>query len=262
MAHRIFAVDAFTDRPFAGNPAGVCILEAPVGDAWMQSVAAEMNHAETAFLQKTADGYNLRWFTPTVEVELCGHATLASAHVLWTKGFEPDTDPIRFSTKSGILTASFVGARIVLDFPSEPPSPAELPFRLGILGDDILYVGKNRMDWIVQLPTENDVRGLQPDMNEVLRLGERGLIITAKADTSGIDFVSRFFAPQSGVDEDPATGSAHCCLAPFWSERLGLTSMVGYQASPRGGTVGVQMVGNRVHLLGTAVTFLEGEICC
>jgi predicted PhzF superfamily epimerase YddE/YHI9 len=259
MAVPIYVVDAFTDRAFGGNPAGVCLLDSYPDDAWMQSVAAEMRHAETAFLVPQGADYQLRWFTPTVEVDLCGHATLASAHTLFERGDAGEA--VRFHTRSGILTAARAGAGIELDFPAETPHPEALPFPPTCLGEPV-WTGRNRMDWFVQLSSAAEVRALQPDFTELAKLGLRGLIVTARDETGEYDFVSRGFFPQSGVDEDPVTGSAHCAFAPFWAERLGKTAMTGYQASPRGGVVGVEVVGDRVKLRGRAVTVLAGSLTC
>ncbi len=224
----------------------------------MQSVAAEMNHAETAFVHFDGEKHHLRWFTPTVEVDLCGHATLAAAHILWQADLHSKWQPIRFHTRSGTLTARLEDGQIALDFPSEPAveavAPAELP------GMVVKWFGKNRMDYIAELPDEAAVRSLVPDMDGIRNLRMRGLIVTARASTEGVDFVSRFFAPSVGVPEDPVTGSAHCCLAPFWTKRLGKQEMLGYQASPRGGFVRVRVKGDRVELVGSAVTVLEGSL--
>ncbi len=261
MKTPIFQVDAFTDVPFRGNPAAVCVLSEPYRSSWMQSVAAEMNLAETAFLVRRDDGYELRWFTPTVEVDLCGHATLASAHVLWETGELTGDTVARFQTRSGLLTARREGDWITLDFPAVPESQVSVPpgleDALGITGN---YVGKNQFDYLVQVESEKIVRALVPDFVKLKTLPARGIIVTALSDTPGVDFVSRFFAPASGVDEDPVTGSAHCCLAPFWAARLGKTQMTGYQASKRGGSVNVRVEGERVHLGGQAVTVLRGEL--
>jgi predicted PhzF superfamily epimerase YddE/YHI9 len=255
----IAVVDAFTDRPFAGNPAGVCLLDEFPPDEWMQSVAAEMRHAETAFLVPREPGsWDLRWFTPTVEVDLCGHATLASGHVLFAK--DASLAVATFHTRSGPLKATRRGARIELDFPAEAPSPASLPEALPFLGPT-RWTGRNRMDWFVQLATAAEVRALVPDLAAIARLGMRGLLVTAPGE-EGFDFVSRCFFPQSGVDEDPVTGSAHCAFAPYWSEKLGRTSLRGYQASARGGEVAVERIGDRVRLVGSAVTVLEGTLQC
>lgn len=261
MAQKIFQVDAFTDRPFAGNPAGVCIVTHAVDERWMQNVAMEMNLSETAFLHRLADGWSLRWFTPGVEVDLCGHATLASAHTLWETGSVPTGEEIRFHTKSGLLTAHRDSGWIVLDFPSTPPSPSELPEGLAeAIGVTPRYVAKSKFDYLLEIDSEDDVRRLEPNTSWLRRLPVRGIIVTARASSRGIDFVSRFFAPGSGVDEDPVTGSAHCCLTPYWSRKLGKSEMVAYQASRRGGTVKVRLAGDRVLLAGQAVTTLRGEL--
>jgi PhzF family phenazine biosynthesis protein len=257
----IFQVDAFADRPFAGNPAGVCPLGSEPPTRWMQSVAAEMNLAETAFLWPREEGYQLRWFTPTVEVDLCGHATLASAHVLWEVGRVNPGEPIRFSTRSGILTCTRNDGLIEMDFPAEPASTITPPPELILaLGKYPIWSGKNRMDYLLELKSEEAVRELTPDLSALSQLPSRGVIVTAASSTPGVDFVSRFFAPQSGVPEDPVTGSAHCALGPYWGEKLGKTALVGYQASMRGGTVRVRVEGNRVILGGSAVTVFRGEL--
>jgi len=262
MPVQIYQVDAFTDVPFAGNPAGVCMLDAPKDDRWMQGVAAEMNLSETAFPVPRPDGdFDLRWFTPAVEVDLCGHATLATAHVLSeTQILVPGTRA-RFHTRSGLLTAGRDGDRIELDFPATPPEPIEAPDGLlGALGSAAAYVGKTRFDYLVELQNATAVRDAAPDFLALKRLGVRGVMITARADEGGFDFVSRFFAPGVGVDEDPVTGSAHCALTPYWAAKLGKTEMVAFQASKRGGTVYVRLVGDRVRLAGRATTVLRGEI--
>lgn len=257
----IYVVDAFTKHAFAGNPAGVCILESTVSDDWMQNVAAEMRHAETAFLQARGSGFQLRWFTPTVEVDLCGHATLASAHILWESGRLHQNQTATFETRSGILTANRVGELIQLDFPSEPPTEEPIPWNLEtILGAKPLWYGVNRMDMMVEIADEKALRDLTPDINAIRHLGHRGLIVTAAG--SSHDFASRFFAPQTGVDEDPVTGSAHCCLGPYWSAKLGKQTLEGYQASSRGGLVRVSMHRDRALISGHAVTVLEGVIRC
>ena len=257
----IVQVDAFTAKPFAGNPAAVCLLPGPRDDQWRQDVAREMNLSETAFLQRRDDGFDLRWFTPTTEVDLCGHATLASAHVLWEEGLLQPAEQARFHTRSGLLTARRAGAWIEMDFPAEPASPAEPPADLArALGVRSVYVGRSRVDYLVEVASEDEVRGLRPDMALLATVPIRGIIVTARAATPGYDFVSRFFGPQVGVPEDPVTGSAHCCLGPFWAERLGKTEMVGYQASARGGVVRVRLAGPRVILGGQAVTVLKGEL--
>ncbi len=232
----------------------------------MQSVAAEMRHAETAFLLRQGERWSLRWFTPTVEVDLCGHATLASAHVLWTTGRLSETEEAIFETQSGELRARRESDRIVLDFPAEPVNVAATAREaLSVSAAlDLLYppkfVGRNRMDWFVEATSESEVEGLTPEMELVGQLGQRGVIVTVASSMPDADFVSRFFAPQSGVDEDPVTGSAHCCLAHYWATQLGKDELIGFQASARGGYVGVRVRGERVELIGTAVTILSGEL--
>ena len=261
MGLKIVQVDAFTDRPFAGNPAAVCILDAPRDPQWMQSVAREMNLSETAFLSGPPDSFNLRWFTPAAEVALCGHATLATAHVLWTEGLLPLEDTARFHTKSGVLTADRRGDWIELDFPSQAVAPHEPPAGLlAALGVRPQFVGKNKTDFLIEVASEQDVRALAPDFGKFRSLPIRGVMVTSRSATSGVDFVSRFFAPGVGVDEDPVTGSAHCALAPHWAARLAKDEMIGYQASARGGTVRVRVAGDRVKLGGQAVTVLKGEL--
>jgi PhzF family phenazine biosynthesis protein len=262
MSWIIHQVDAFSDRPFSGNPAGVCILESAAEETWMQSVAGEMNVAETAFLVRRDDGaFDLRWFTPTVEVDLCGHATLASAHVLWDERVLPADERARFHTKSGVLTAWRDADTIRMDFPSEPAAPSVPPAALiEALQVPFVFAGKNRMDWLVDVADEATVLALRPDLRGLTQVGGRGVIATARSATPGRDFVSRFFAPAAGVDEDPVTGSAHCALAPYWAEKLGKDALVGYQASPRGGTVFCTVKGDRVVLGGHAVTVLRAKL--
>jgi PhzF family phenazine biosynthesis protein len=262
MPLRITQVDAFTSRPFAGNPAAVCILPKAADAAWMLTVAREMNLAETAFLVPQRDGYDLRWFTPSVEVDLCGHATLASAHVLWEEGHLKPGEQARFHTKSGLLSAAKQKSWIELDFPVTPVSPATPPPGLAdALGVQPRFVGRSRFDYLVEVDDEATVRKLRPDLTALSRLESRGVIVTAASDeNSEFDFVSRFFAPQSGVPEDPVTGSAHCALAPYWAPKLGHTDLVAYQASPRGGEVLLRLRGDRVELSGEAVTVLRCEL--
>jgi PhzF family phenazine biosynthesis protein len=258
---KIYQVDAFTGEAFAGNPAAVCLLPVPRDEAWMLNVAREMNLSETAFLVKQADGFDLRWFTPTVEIALCGHATLASAHVLWETGTLAGGEQARFHTKSGLLTADQKGEWIELNFPATPDQPVTAPPELlEALHVTPKYAGKSRFDYIIEVESEKIVRELQPDFGKLRRLGVRGVMVTSRASSPGYDFVSRFFAPGSGIDEDPVTGSAHCCLTPYWSKKLGKNEMVAYQASKRGGTVRVRLAGNRVFLGGRAVTVLRGEL--
>jgi PhzF family phenazine biosynthesis protein len=261
MGVPIWVVDAFTDRPFAGNPAAVCPLDRPADDGWMQHVAAEMNLSETAFLVPEADGFRLRWFTPAVEVDLCGHATLASAHVLWESGRLPSGTPARFQTRSGLLTATRDGDAITLDFPAVPAEPCEPPPGLvDAVGGTPRSVGRNRMDFLIEYAAEADVRSLRPDFGRLASLPVRGVIVTAPSADRSFDFVSRFFAPAAGISEDPVTGSAHCCLGPFWATKLGKTDLIGYQVSKRGGVVRVGVRGERVRLGGRAVTVLRGEL--
>lgn len=261
MGQSILQVDAFTDRPFAGNPAGVCLLSAAADAKWMQQVAAEMNLAETAFLYREGDEFHLRWFTPTLEVDLCGHATLASAYVLWSGGHLSPGEQARFRTLSGLLTADQRGDWIELDFPAEPASATAPPENLiEALGIEPVNVGRSRVDLLVEVAGEQVVRGLQPDMGLLTTVPTRGVIVTSRSDTPGFDFVSRFFGPAVGVPEDPVTGSAHCCLGPYWAEQLGKDELVGYQASARGGIVRVRLAGDRVKLIGQAVTVLQGEL--
>ncbi len=261
MGIPITLVDAFTSVPFAGNPAAVCVLTEPRDAHWMQLVAAEMNLSETAFLNREADGYALRWFTPEIEVELCGHATLASAHVLWQEGHLPPGQQARFMTRSGLLTADRTGDWIELDFPAVPQeSAAPPPDLVQALRIQPRYVGRTRTRFLVEVQSEDELRKLQPDFALLREIPVEGVIVTSTASDPQFDFVSRFFAPRAGVNEDPVCGSAHCCLAPFWGLRLGKDELVGYQASPRGGVVRVRMNGTRVRLGGQAVTVLHGEL--
>ena len=256
----LFHVDAFTDQPFAGNPAAVCILPAWEEDGWLQAVAAEMNLSETAFLVQQPLHFDLRWFTPMVEVDLCGHATLASAHVLWHQGFVGATEQIRFSTKSGILTASLTGDCIELDFPLKPEQPAEPPTGLlEALGIQARYVGLSQFDFLVEVESEAALRKLTPDFKRLASVQVRGIIVTSRSADPRFDFVSRFFAPAAGIDEGPVTGSAHCCLADFWRKRLGKSDFVAFQASARGGVVKVRVEGDRAFLGGKAVIVTKGE---
>jgi predicted PhzF superfamily epimerase YddE/YHI9 len=255
VRYPLHLVDAFANGRYTGNPAAISLLTSPAEPTWMQQVAMEMNQAETAFLTPDADGYGLRWFTPTVEVDLCGHATLAAAHFLYSTGRA--TGSVRFMTKSGVMTAEQMGEEIELDFPAEPPLAAQLPAPQTWLETTPLWTGANRLDWFVRLGSAEALRGLRPNFSEIAALGRRGLIVTAEGD-EGYDFMSRCFFPQSGIDEDPVTGSAHCALSPYWSGELGRPSLVGYQASRRGGIVGVEFRGDRVRLRGRAITTLEG----
>lgn len=256
-------IDAFTSQAFRGNPAAVCLIDRERDDKWMQSLAAEMNLPQTAFLLPGDNGFTLRWFTPATEVELCGHATLASAHMLWEEQLWSQNEPIPFHTRSGLLTATRNGEVIELDFPATPAERTNAPAGLleGLGVTDAAYVGRNKFDYIVEVASEDVVRGLEPDQGILRQVEARGVIVTSPAaSTTAADFVSRFFAPASGIDEDPVTGSAHCCLAPYWSERLGKQEMTGFQASRRGGYVRVRLDGGRVKLGGRAVTVLRGNL--
>jgi PhzF family phenazine biosynthesis protein len=259
---RLFQVDAFTEDAFAGNPAAVCLLAGPAEARWMQSVASEMNLSETAFLEPRPAGYGLRWFTPVAEVGLCGHATLASAHVLYETGLAAPAEPVRFETASGLLTADRDDGLLVLDFPARPAEPA--PPAAGLLdalgAASPVWTGRAMDDIMVVLASEDEVTGLQPDTTTLDRLTTRGVIVTAPASRPGADFVSRFFAPAVGIAEDPVTGSAHCTLAPYWAARLGRAELTGYQASARGGTIRVRVRGDRVLLAGHAVTVFSGQL--
>lgn len=257
-------VDAFTQVAFRGNPAGVCFAPRGVDDEWLQRVAAEMNLSETAFLWPEGDAWRLRWLTPRVEVDLCGHATLAAAHVLWETGRLPEDAPAKFLTRSGALSARRLpDGRIELDFPATPPSPEEPP--AGLLAalrlERAETVLKTRFDYLVVVDEERIVRELRPSFGALAELDVRGVIVSA-AGESGPDIVSRFFAPGAGVDEDPVTGSAHCALAPYWSARLGKPVLSAYQASDRGGALEIELCGERVALRGHAVTVLTGELRC
>lgn len=263
-------VDAFTHEPFRGNPAAICLPDGPRATAWMQAVAAEMNLAETAFVWRERDAYRLRWFTPTVEVPLCGHATLASAHVLWRIGAEPAGAPIAFETLSGRLVAAAEDDWIRLDFPALPPRdtpcspPAGLLEALGSPPARVHEVPRPKAadgpSWLVELESEAAVAGLRPDFRALAALPGHAVIATARGELEGRDFVSRFFAPKAGIDEDPVTGSSHCSLAPFWCARLGRGELVGLQLSARTGIVRVRRRGERIDLLGRAVTVLQGDL--
>jgi len=272
MRQTIVQVDAFTDRRFAGNPAAVCVMEKAADERWMQQLADEMNLAETAFVYPLEHGqFSLRWFTPRAEVDLCGHATLAAAHVLWETGRLGKDHVARFQTRSGLLTAQLKGDWIELDFPATParsvgPS-APLAEVLAAMDVATVHIARSRFDYLVELESEAAVRSFTPDINKLKRVDCRGLIVTARAgaktfasDGAPFDFISRFFAPQVGIDEDPVTGSAHCALGPWWQARMGKDAFLAYQASRRGGTVRVTMRGERVLLGGQAVTTLRGEL--
>jgi PhzF family phenazine biosynthesis protein len=263
MGIPIYQVDAFTEEPFKGNPAGVCLLDVPAEASWMQNVAAEMNVAETAFPLPEGDGFRLRWFTPKVEVRLCGHATLAAAHVLWEEGILPKDREARFETLSGLLTARRQGPEIELNFPSrpvnsQPPDWAEAV--VGALGIKPSFIGMSAEDILIEAADEEAVRTVEPDFATLRSLPARGVIVTSRSSDPNFDFISRFFAPAVGVDEDPVTGSSHCVLTPFWAQRLGKAAMTAYQASARGGVLRVRLDGDRVRIAGRAVTIIHGEL--
>ncbi|MFM6182035.1 MAG: PhzF family phenazine biosynthesis protein [Dolichospermum sp.] len=263
MNQIITQVDAFTNTPFKGNPAAVCVLDSPQSEAWMQNIAQEMNLSETAFLVKQNDGFNLRWFTPTVEVPLCGHATLASAHVLWSQEHLLPNQEARFYTQSGMLIAKLENDWIQLNFPVNISQPVEAPPGLSqVLGVSYQSVYENSLGYLVEVESEKLVREIQPDFQQMKTLTQSDIIVTSIANTdSEYDFVSRFFAPNLGINEDPVTGAAHCCLAPFWRDKLGKDEFLAYQASGRGGVVKVSYPGqNRVFISGQAVTVMRGEL--
>lgn len=254
-------VDAFTNRPFGGNPAAICWLESDADPQWMQAVAAEMNLSETAFVRRLSDGLELRWFTPKVEVDLCGHATLATAHALWSSDLVPKEEPLKFRTRSGVLTCTKASDFIELDFPATPASPVEIPPELSeALGAVPISLGKSRFDYLAVFESEEIVRALLPDFRKLEKIPVRGVIVTALSDDPRFDFVDRFFAPAVGVDEDPVCGSAHCCLTPYWAERLGKPDLMAHQVSARGGVLRLKFKGDRVILGGQAVTIWKGEL--
>ncbi len=257
----IYQVDAFASAPFQGNPAAVCLLDEDADAEWMQNLAVEMNLSETAFVVPHGDEYRLRWFTPEYEVELCGHATLASAHILWQTGALPSHQPATFDTLSGKLPCRKTGGWIEMDFPGIPASETKPPDGLlEALDTQAVYVGRNNMDYIVHVNDESIVKNMAPNFSELAKIDIRGTIVTALSNDGNCDFVSRFFAPRAGINEDPVTGSAHCCLAMYWGPKLGKESVVGYQASKRGGWVKMRLSQGRVVISGQAVTVLEGTL--
>ncbi len=264
MKQTIIQVDAFTNKPFSGNPAAVCVLPAPKDDEWMQNVAKEMNLSETAFLVKQEDGYNLRWFTPATEVPLCGHATLASSHVLWSENHLSPDESARFHTKSGLLIAKKQQDWIELDFPANPSEPTSTPAELSeALGVPVKTVMKNSLGYLVEVESEELVRNIEPNFTALAHLFPKVIVTSVAENSSEFDFVSRFFCPGLGINEDPVTGAAHCCLAPYWRNKLNKDEFLAYQASSRGGVVKVKYPGkDRVFLRGQAVTVLRGEIIC
>lgn len=256
---KIYQVDAFTEKPFKGNPAAVCILEENPTEKWMQDVASEMNLAETAFLVPMNQGYSLRWFTPNSEVDLCGHATLASAHILWEKGYLKQNQEANFYTKSGLLTAKTNESWIQLNFPATLEEKTNAPEELiEALDINPIYIGKNVFDYLIEVDSEEIVKNIKPDFTKLMKVHTRGVIVTAKS--TEYDFISRFFAPEVGIFEDPVTGSAHCCLGPYWKKKLGKDNFNAYQASARGGVLKIQVASERVLISGKVVTVLEGEL--
>lgn len=259
MPQSIIQVDAFTNKPFGGNPAAVCIMDAPADETWMQNVAMELNLSETAFLHPENGGYRLRWFTPAAEVELCGHATLAAAHVLWETGALPPGEEARFHTLSGLLTARLENGRIFMDFPATVAAECEIPDHLeAAIGSHPIWVGRSKFDYLVVIDSEDELRRLKINRAAMEEIETRGTIVTARG--VDYDFVSRAFFPRMNIDEDPVTGSAHCTLTPYWCEVLGKDEMLAYQASARGGEVLVRQAGDRVILGGQAVTVMVGEL--
>lgn len=262
MSIPVVWVDAFTDVAFRGNPAAVCLLDAPAAEPWMQDLARELNLSETAYVTPRADGdFDLRWFTPSREIELCGHATLGSAHALFERGHIADA--IRFHTLSGVLTCTQAEGRIVMDFPAVAPRPVTTPVglfpALGITDPVAVFESANR--WIVvELASEGAVVGVDPDFTALATIGSGAVIVTARASRSDADIVSRVFVPGAGIDEDPVTGSAHCSLVPYWAAKLGTSELVAYQASARGGILHCRLAGERVSLAGHAVTVLRGSL--
>ena len=262
MKTELYQVDSFTTEPFKGNPAGVCLLEQPASESWMQNLAMEMNLAETAFIYPESDGFRLRWFTPITEVELCGHATLATAHILFETGKLKPNETARFYTKSGILTVKKNDDFLEMIFPATPasqcPEPENLSRALGNV--NFLYCGKNDFDYLVELDSEDVIKSLKPDFELLKQITTRGIIVTSRSRSLEFDFVSRFFAPSLGIDEDPVTGSAHCTLGPYWVKKLSKSKFVAYQASSRGGIVQVELKGDRVLLRGRAVTIFSASL--
>ena len=261
MEHNLFVVDAFTNQPFSGNPAGVCILEKEREEAWMQALAFELDFSETAFVLPEGEDFSLRWFTPKTEVNICGHATLAAGHILWEKNILPQDKTIAFHTRSGILTSKKTATLIEMTFPAMYARPEEFdPELLTVFKINPLYVGKFEDKQLIEVENEQIVRSLDPDFNRLRQLDERAVVITAQSDSPEYDFVSRYFSPWVGVNEDPVTGTSHCCLATYWSKRLEKKELRGYQASPRGGSVNVRYEGDKVMLGGQAVTVFEARL--
>ena len=266
MSQPVIQVDAFTSIPFAGNPAAVCVLGKPRDEKWMRDVAREMNLSETAFVVKhpTENEWLLRWFTPGAEVDLCGHATLATAHVLFEDGHVSRDEAIHFQTRSGRLSVRSSGGWLEMDFPAQPvqaaPPPSGLLESIGLELGAPTFVGRNASDWLIAIEDAARLRALAPDMVRLATIEARGVVVTAPSDDAKYDFISRFFGPAVGVPEDPVTGSAHCALAPYWADRLNRNELVAFQASARGGEVRARFEGSRVQLTGQAVIVLRGEL--
>lgn len=257
----LYQVDAFSDVPFRGNPAAVCLMDRQVDDRWLQQVAAEMNLAETAFVWRNDDSFHLRWFTPLVEVDLCGHATLAAAHVLYRHAGVPRDTIIEFHSRSGTLRTRLADDLIELDFPSQPARTMDPPEELlQAISSTPVWCGWNGSDWLVRVTDAEAVRNIRIDFAALAQVTCRGLIVTGPSDMPEFDFISRFFAPAVGIDEDPVTGSAHCCLAPYWATELDKDRMTAWQASARGGRLELQVADDRVKIAGPAVTVLEGQL--
>ncbi len=261
MSQTIYQVDSFTDKAFAGNPAAVCIMDSMPEERRCINIASEMNLSETAFLVPNGNGFELRWFTPTVEVDLCGHATLAAVRVLSELGKLSDSGTVTFTSRSGRLRAKMVDDQIELDFPITTANQCECPQDIirGI-GLHPQWCGKTDFDYLVEVSSAEQVRNCQPDFGILSRFGIRGVIVTAQSDQTNYDFISRFFAPGAGIDEDPVTGSAHCALGPYWQAKLGKSELTGYQASERGGVVNVRIESDRIFLRGSAVLVMKSEL--
>lgn len=261
MPTTLLVIDSFTDKPFGGNPAAVCILDGPADETWMKGVAREMNLAETAFLHRVSNAFSLRWLTPAVEVTLCGHATLAAAFALWQEGILKPGEIARFQTLSGELVCRCEGEWITMDFPAVPCEASPAPKGLSeALDCELAYCGYNGMDYLVEVANAEVLRGLKPNLTTLSTLPMRGLIITSRSEVAEFDFISRFFAPAVGVSEDPVTGSAHCALGPYWQPKLGKSDFTAYQASERGGVVKLSVMGDRVLLRGQAVMMSRVEL--
>ncbi|MFJ7931337.1 PhzF family phenazine biosynthesis protein [Peribacillus sp. NPDC096448] len=254
-------INTFTDQPFKGNPAAVCLLTGESDSEWMQRMAKEINMPVTAFIHLHKAEWQLRWFTPSIEIPICGHGTLASSFFLWGKGYVPRDRPIVYQTKSGLLTARFVHGMVQLEFPplieQETAVPESLIKALGVVP---AYVGQSKWDYLVEVQSEEIVRNMKPDIGSIAQLPIRGVIVTSRSDSGEYDFVSRFFSPAQGLDEDHVTGSAHCCLGPYWKRKLDKSSFIAYQASERGGLLKVEVTEDTVKLSGHAVTIFEGSL--